>query len=171
MRQEKTVLVNHIQSILDDSNNFFLISYMGLSVAQLEELKGELRNNDAILQVHKNTLIKKAAEGKPYSDLTNLELTGGTAVVYSAGEPADVAKTIKKFAKENEEVTFKAAFVDGEVLDAKTAVTVADMLTKDQARAQLLGLLNQVPTSLVRVLDQKAASIVYVLNAIVEKKK
>ncbi len=45
------------------------------------------------------------------------------------------------------------------------------MLTKDQARAQLLGLLNQVPTSLVRVLDQKAATIVYVLNAIVEKNK
>ncbi len=171
MRQEKTVLVNHIQSILDDSNNFFLISYMGLSVEQLEGLKNELRENDAILQVHKNTLIKKAAEGKPYSDLSNLELTGGTAVVYSAGEPAVVAKTIKKFAKDNEEVSFKAAFVDGEVLDADKAVTVADMLTKDQARAQLLGLLNQVPTSLVRVLDQKAASIVYLLNAIVEKKK
>ena len=171
MRQEKTVLVNHIQSILDDSNNFFLISYMGLSVAELEELKAELRGQDATLQVHKNTLIKKAAEGKPYSDISNLELTGGTAVVYSAGEPAEVAKTIKKFAKTNEQVEFKAAFVDGEVLGADKAVTVADMLTKDQARAQLLGLLNQVPTSLVRVLDQKAASIVYLLNAIVEKKK
>lgn len=171
MRQEKTILVDHIQSILDESNNFFLISYMGLNVSQLEELKSELKEKEASLQVHKNTLIKKAAEGKPYSDLSNLELTGGTAIVCGSGEPADVAKTIKKFAKANEEVSFKAAFVDGEVLDADKSVTVADMLTKDQARAQLLGLLNQVPTSLVRVLNEKAATIVYVLNAIVEKNK
>lgn len=171
MRQEKTILVDHIQSILDESNNFFLISYMGLNVSQLEELKSELKEKEASLQVHKNTLIKKAAEGKPYSDLSNLELTGGTAIVCGSGEPADVAKTIKKFAKANDVVSFKAAFVDGEVLDAETSVTVADMLTKDQARAQLLGLLNQVPTSLVRVLNQKAATIVYVLNAIVEKNK
>ena len=97
MRQEKTILVDHIQTILDESNNFFLISYMGLNVSQLEELKTELKANEATLQVHKNTLIKKAAEGKPYSDLSNLELTGGTAIVCGSGEPADVAKTIKNW--------------------------------------------------------------------------
>ena len=171
MRTEKTLIVNHIQEQLDESNGFFLISFMGLSVAKQEELKASLREQESVLQVHKNTLIKKASEGKPYSGISELELTGGTALVYGSGEAPEVAKVIKKFAKENEEVEFKASYIDGEVLDADQSVQVADMLTKDQARQQLVSLLNQVPTSLVRVLNAKASSIAYVINAIIEKKK
>ena len=172
MRAEKTILVNHIQSQMEESNVFFLISFMGLTVEKQEELKAQLREKDAVLQVFKNTLIKKAAEGQSFAAISDLDLVGGTALVTTASdEPAQVAKVIKAFAKENEAVTFKAAFLEGDVLEADDAASVADMLTKDQARAQLLGLLNQVPTSLVRVLDAKAASIVYVINAILEKKK
>ena len=171
MRQEKPIIVNEIQETLDNSSFFFLVSYMGLSVKQQEELKSQLRDKEAYLQVQKNQLIKKAAEGKEYAEVAETDLTGGTAIVFGSGEPADSAKVIKEFAKKNDEVTFKLAFVDGQVLDAKSAALVAEMPTKDEARAMLLGLLNQVPTSLVRVLNEKVATIAYVLNAVIEKKK
>ena len=170
MRQEKPIIVNEIQKTLDNSSFFFLVSYMGLTVKAQEELKGQLRDKDAYMQVQKNQLIKKAAIGKDYAEVADAELVGSTAIVFGSGEPADSAKIIRTFAKTNEEVSFKLAFVDGQVLDAKSAVLVADMPTKDQARAMLLGLLNQVPTSLVRVLNEKVATIAYVLNAVIEKK-
>ena len=110
MRPEKPIVVEHIQNLLDESENFLLVSYMGMSVKKQEELKGLLKEQNAQFQVHKNKLIKKAAEGKSYAGLADLELTGGTAVVYGEGETPQWAKVIKKFAKENEEVSFKAAF-------------------------------------------------------------
>lgn len=171
MRQEKTLIAKHIQEKLDESSHFFLVSYMGLSVKLQEELKGQLREKEAYLEVQKNTLIKKAAEGKDYADLANAELSGGTAIVFGSGEPSDSAKILKSFAKANKELEFKLAFVDGQVLDANSAALVAEMPSKDEARAMLLGTLNAVPTGLVRVFDQKATTLLYALNAVIEKKK
>ena len=169
MRPEKQIMVNHIQELLEDKD-FFLISYMGLTVAQQEELKAKLRECNAELQVHKNKLIQKAAADKAYSEISEIEITGGTAVVTGTGEAPEAAKVIKEFAKENEVVTFKAAYVDGTVLDAAGAKQIADLPTKDVARAMLLGVLNAAPQQLVSVLNAKAATILNVLNAYKDKK-
>ncbi len=138
MRPEKPIIVKHIQDVLDGSGNFLLISYMGLSVKKQEELKSLLKEKNAFLQVHKNQLIKKAAHNKNYSDLADLELGGGTAIVFGEGEPSAWAKVIKTFAKANEAVSFKAAYFEGKVLDQKKAGLVAEMPSKDEARAMLL---------------------------------
>lgn len=169
MRPEKSILVKHIQSILDESGNFLVVSYMGLSVKKIEELKSLLKEENALFQVHKNQLIKKAAIDKPYSELSNTELVGGTAIVIGEGEVSGWAKVIKKFAKENEEVSFKAAFLEGEVLDAKAAAQVAELPTKDQARAMLLSALMSGPTQLAGILRTSYSSVATVIKNYTDK--
>ena len=127
MRPEKPIIVNHIQSILDESGNFLLVSYMGMPVNKQEELKTLLREKSALFQVHKNKLIKKAAEGKDYAGIADIQLDGGTAIVFGEGETSEWAKVIKKFAKENEEVSFKAAYFEGELLDGVQIVDLMDV--------------------------------------------
>jgi large subunit ribosomal protein L10 len=169
MRPEKPIIVEHIQSILDESQNFLLVSYMGLSVKQQEELKGLLKEKNAVLQVHKNQLLKKASEGKGYAGLAELDLTGGTAVVVGEGEPSEWAKIVKKFAKDNEQVSFKAAFVEGEILDAKGAAQVADLPTKDEARAKLLSALMSGPQQLAGILNQSYSGLATVIKNYTDK--
>ena len=170
MRPENQIIVNHIQELLEDKDHFFLVSYMGMSVSEQEDLKSKLRECNAVLQVHKNTLLKQASVDKGYSALSGVELTGGTALVTGSGEAPEAAKVIQAFGKANENVVFKAAYVDGEVLDANAATMIAELPTKDVARAMLLGTLNGVASNLVGVLNAKAATILNVLNAIESKK-
>jgi len=171
MRPEKTIIVEHIQNILEESGNFLLVSYMGMSVKKQEEFKGLLREKNALFQVHKNKLIKKAAEGKGYASLTDIDLGGGTGIVYGEGEPSEWAKVVKEFAKENEEVAFKAAFVEGEVLDAGRAVSVAEMPTKDEARALLLSALMSGPQQLVGILNTSVSGLATVIKNYTEKQE
>jgi large subunit ribosomal protein L10 len=159
MRPENPTIVKHIQSELASSDYFFLISYQGMSVKKQEVLKAQLREKGAKLQVHKNALIQKACEGTAYADLSGLELNGGTAVAYGAGEAPVTAKVIQSFAKDNDKVVFKAAFFEGQVLKGKSAEGVADMLTKDQARASLLRLLKEPAAMFVRVLNARAEKL------------
>ena len=165
MRPEKQILVEQIKTVMGEDGSFFLISFMGLSVAKQEAFKAELREQSSVLQVHKNSLIKQAAKAKEINELAELELKGGTAIVAGTAEIGDIAKVIKNFSKDNEEVQFKAAYVDGQFLDAKDALACAGLPTKDEARAKLLATLNAAPQQLASVLNNSAASILNVLNA------
>jgi large subunit ribosomal protein L10 len=164
MRPEKPIIVEHIQNLLDESGNFLLVSYSGISVKKQEELKGLLKGQNAQFQVHKNKLIKKAAEGKTYSAISDLELTGGTAIVYGEGETSEWAKVVKKFAKDNEEVSFKGAFFEGELLDASKAAQVAELPSKDEARALVLSALMAGPQKLVGILNQVVSGVPSVIK-------
>ena len=156
MRPEKPTIVKQIQSQLDASSHFIMISYMGLTVKKQEELKSQLRAKGVKLQVHKNQLLHKASAGKPYAKLADIALTGGTAVAFGTGEAPETAKVIKAFAKDNDKVKFKVAYFEGQIFEGKAAEGVADMLTKDGARAHLLRTLLEAPASLVRVLHAHA---------------
>ena len=169
MRPEKEIIVKHIQNILDESGIFLLVSYMGMSVKKQEEFKGLLREKNAVFQVHKNKLIKKAAEGKGYEGLSDITLEGGTGIVYGEGEPSEWAKVVKDFAEENEEVSFKAAFVEGEVLAADRAKLVADLPTKDEARAKLLSALMSGPQQLVGILNTSVSGLATVIKNYTDK--
>lgn len=171
MRQEKPIIVEQIQNILDESGNFLLVSYMGLSVKNQEKFKDLLREQNGQLQVHKNKLIKKASEGKDYTGLADLELVGGTAIVYGQGEASEWAKVVKKFAKENEQVSFKAAYVDGEILPADQAASVADLPTKDEARAKLLSAFMAGPQQLAGILNTSVSGIATVIQNYADKKQ
>ena len=169
MRPEKTILVEHIQNVLDESGSFLLVSYMGISVKKQEEFKGLLREKNATFQVHKNKLIHKAAEGKGYSGLSEIALTGGTGIIYGEGEPSAWAKVVKEFSKTNEVVAFKAAFVEGEVLDADKAQVVAELPTKDEARAKLLSAIIAGPQQLVGILNTSVSGLATVIQNYTDK--
>jgi large subunit ribosomal protein L10 len=169
MRPEKPIIVDHIQDSLDKSGSFLLVSYMGISVKKQEELKGLLRSKNALFQVHKNKLICKAAEGKPYAALANVKLEGGTALVYGEGEPSEWAKVVKQFAKDNAQVQFKAAFVDGTLLGEKDAPQVAELPTKDEARSLLLSALMSGPQQLAGILNQSYNGLATVIKNYTDK--
>ena len=171
MRFDKKALVSHIQKTVDGKDYFFLISYMGMTVGQQEELKVKLYEQKATLQVFKNSLIKEASKNQEYSAIANLDLNQGTALVTGEGEAPSVAKLIKDFGKDNEVVQIKVAYFDRQVLEQEEAVAVAKLPTKDVAHTQLLGVLNATSRNFVNVLNTRVTTIVNVLKAIKEKKE
>ena len=165
MRAERIQLGQYVSELVASSEFLFFVSYKGLTVAEFTEFRAGLHENGAACHVLKNTFVKLALTQNNVGFPEQNGLIGDTAVIYGSGDASAVAKFVKKFAKGHEEVTLKGGVLDGAYLGAAHADAVAEMPPKEVLQAQLLGLLQAPSRNLVSVLNQKAASIVYVIQA------
>jgi large subunit ribosomal protein L10 len=168
MRIEQTYLVNSIKAMIGESDFCFFVTYAGLKVQDFSVLRKQLVASGADCHVLKNTLILKAAAALDI-DLTGIDLTQSTALVYGKGDCGAIAKMLVDFGKNNPALAAKGGLVDGAVLPGAEVAALADLPSKDVLRAMLLGVLQAPPRNLVTVLNAKAASILNVINAYKEK--
>ena len=120
------------------SSAVFLTEYRGLTVGQLQQLRGEL-GFDVELHVAKNTLVKIAANEQGIEGLDDL-LVGPTAVAFIKGDATvDAAKAMKKFASDNDAFVVKGGYMDGNALDAAQVAAVAEMDNRETTLAKLAG--------------------------------
>ena len=166
MRQEKIQIGNDIAAMLTSSDFVYFVSYKGLSTAEMNNFRDKLYAAGANCHVLKNRVVRKVAELNGLEALANTKIVGDTAVVVGNGDASAVAKVITEFTASTKEVLApKCGYFEGAMLSAADIKAIADLPSKDALRAQLLGLLNAVPTGLVRVLSAKAGSIINVINA------
>ncbi len=169
MRSEKQFLVKEISEKIGSSDYVYFISFAGLKVKELEELRAQLDGQAASCHILKNTLIKKACELLNIDGVENIGLTDGTAMVFGNGDCSAVAKLLVEFGKKNNKLAAKGGFMEGEVLSAVQVGSLADLPSKPVLQAMLLGVLQAPSRNLVTVLNAKAASILNVLNAYKDK--
>ena len=168
MRSEKGFLVKAIVGMIEGADYCYFVSYSGLKVKEFSELRRKLVAGGADCHVLKNSLIKKAA-AELNLDLSSIDLTQSTALVYGTGDCGPIAKLLVEFGKTNQARAAKGGLVDGGVLAGTEVAALADLPSKEVLRAMLLGVLQAPSRNLVSVLNAKAASILNVLNAYKEK--
>lgn len=174
MRAEKKQMVQELVSLLKD-RSAVLISYQGLTANVFNGFRAKVADSQAGASCHvvPNTLLKKAAAELGLKELAECDLSGDTALV-SGSDPVSLVKTVKEFAtiKENSErVKVKMSVVESQLLDAKDTMALADMPSKEAIQGQLLGLFQAPASGIVRALNAKVASILYVLNAHIAKQE
>ena len=138
--------------------------YRGMTVAQMTELRLELRKVGGELLVAKNTLTWLAVMDTPNKVVEPL-LAGPVALAFGYGDPVAFAKVIDTYATKNEKFDLKGAVMDGALLDRKQVAKLATMPGRDQMRAQLLAMFMTPATQFVRVLSAPAQGFAQVLDA------
>ncbi len=169
MRSEKLQLVNEIGQVLTESEYVYFVSYQGIPVKHITTFRDELAKQNANCTVHKNRLIRKAAELNEISGIAELDLSGDTAVISGTGDAGAVAKVIKNFNKDFEQVSAKAGYIDGGVLNTADVEAIAALPSKEILQAQLLGVLQAPARNFVSVLNNAVAGVVNVINNYKEK--
>ena len=167
-RPEKVTMATEIDQRLDGALYMILADFNGMDVSKTTELKGLLRENGASYNVVKNRMLSRAVPND--LDLTDM-LKGHTAMIFGDGDVVEVAKVIRKFTVANQKPVIKGGFVEGKAVSAEDVVALAKLPSKDVLRAMLLGTLQAPARNLASVLNQKVASLVYVLSAVIEKKE
>jgi large subunit ribosomal protein L10 len=162
---EKVKLVAQIKDEISATDALWVVDYRGLSVKQSESLRQVIRQSGAAIKIYKNTLTQRAVAELELPDLGEI-LEGPSAFVFVEGDPVASAKALKVFAKENEALEIKGGLLDGSVVTQAQIKTLADMPSREDLLAQVLGLLTSplqsvvsaidVPTTLVRSLDAVA---------------
>jgi large subunit ribosomal protein L10 len=166
IRPEKASMAAELEERVSGALYMILADYDGMDMPQTTELKNTLRESGATYNVVKNRMLNRALP----VDASEL-LKGQTAMIFGEGDVVEVAKIIKKFTAANEKPVVKGGFLEGKAISAKEVVELAKLPSKDVLRAQLLGTLQAPCSQLVGVLDQKVASLVYVLSAVKDKKE
>ncbi len=166
IRPEKKAIAAELDGRISGALYMILADYAGMDMPQTTELKKNLRDNDATFNVVNNRLLNRALGG----EATEM-LKGQTALIYGSGDVVEAAKVIKKFAAANKVPVVKGGFLEGKAISGDQVVELAKLPSKDVLRAMLLGTLQAPCSQLVGVLDQKVASLVYVLDAVRAKKE
>ncbi|NLZ16644.1 MAG: 50S ribosomal protein L10 [Desulfobulbaceae bacterium] len=166
---------NEVVSALGDSFSRAKIAvvaeYRGLKVADLEKLRRSLREQDAQIQVAKNTLLRIAVKGTPYESLSD-SFSGSTAVAVGYTEPVGPAKVLAAYAKEHSaSFAIRCAGLEGSRISADDLLALSKLPGREELLGKLLGTMVAVPTGFVRVLNAVPQKLVYALTAIKEQKE
>jgi large subunit ribosomal protein L10 len=164
----KEASVGELAEKLAGAQSLFLTDYAGLTVAEITKLRGELRKDGNTYSVVKNTLFKIAA-GDLASRLESY-LAGPTGVVFAGADPIAPAKALKTFSDTVKRIAVKAAYIDGQVVDAKQVEQLAKLPPRIDLIANLVGTLANPIRGLVTVLSGNQGGLVRVLERIREQK-
>lgn len=170
MRPEKQSIVREIEAALGNCEFAFLVDYRGMSVKALADLRMGLAESDAELHVQKNSFIGQAMGDERRTALRDA-LMGPTGMVTGTGDPTLAAKVLAKSIKNIDLPVIKGGLLDGRVLSAGDVEALAKVPPREVLLSQFVGTVQAPMTSLVGVMHAKVSSLLYVLNAIEEKKK
>lgn len=138
--KSKKEIVAKITDSFKESESMTIVEYRGLTVAELSELRKQLKAVGASFNVYKNTLVTKASAELGYSDLDQY-LSGSNAYVFSKEINAG-PKVLAKFAKKNDLLVIKAGLAEGKVQDANGMKTIASLPDKNGLLSMFLSCLN-----------------------------
>lgn len=164
MRVEKKYLISEVEGHLKKSDYVILANFTGVTVSDVADLRAKLAAEKAEFHVVKNSSLRVAAEALGLPNVDNA-LTGPTAIVVGGKNSAGVAKIITEFFKAKQKVEVKGAVLSNKLISAADVEALASLPSLDVLRAQLLGLLNQPGTMVVRILNAVPNSVVNVLQA------
>lgn len=168
-QEAKKVVVEEIKAKIQNAKSVVLVKSSGLTVTQDTELRREFRKAGVEYKVLKNTLIRRAFNDLGVTDF-DADLNGPTSVAFGADEVTAAKIVIEAAKKYDTKFSAKSAFVDGSRVDAKGVKTLAEMPSKEQLVAKMLGSLQAPISKFVGVLSAIPRSLVIALNAIAEQK-
>ena len=166
-RAEKRELVASLQSALAGAGSIVVAQNAGLTVANLESLRKQMKQAGGTVKVAKNRLAKLALKETDVADISGL-FTGPTVIAY-AEDPIVAPKLAAAFAEKNQKFVILGGAMGSTALDVEGVKTLATLPSLDQLRAKLAGLVKQPATNIASILVQPGAGIARVLKAHAEK--
>jgi len=166
---EKKAVVEEITEDLNGAGAVYITNYSGMSVKEINNMRGEFYEDDIKYKVYKNTLMQRAMdEVGGYEDLyPHLVEQNGFAFVDE--ELAAPAKVIKKLFDETGKPKFKAAVIDGDYYDEDELETLAAMKSKSEVIGDIVGLLLAPVSNVVRALEAPGRNIAGAIETIAEE--
>jgi large subunit ribosomal protein L10 len=168
-REQKAAAIAEIAENINESQAIFAVDYRGISVPQVAELRGKLREADATFRVVKNSLTERAADETGTSELKPY-LQGPTALTFVRGDAALAAKAVADYARATQLLPFKGGLMDGATVDADQIRAISRLPSREVLYGQLVGIVASPLSGLVRTLNALVGGLAVALGQVQEKK-
>ncbi|BDI21445.1 50S ribosomal protein L10 [Herbiconiux sp. L3-i23] len=165
----KEASVAELSDQFQNSNAALLTEYRGLTVAQLKQLRANIREH-ATYAVVKNTLTKIAANNAGITSFDD-ELAGPSAIAFVHGDTVAVAKALRDFAKANPLLVVKSGYFDGAPLTADEVTKLADLESREVLLAKAAGAMKATLTRAVYTINAPLSKAVRTVDALRDKQE
>jgi len=166
-RAGKKEVVDTLNALFKAANVVVVAHYSGLTVAQMQILRRQMKQAGATVKVAKNRLAKIALDGTDVATIAPL-LKGPTLIAYS-GDPVAAPKVAVDFAKANERFVILGGAMGKTALNPDGVKALAALPSLDELRAMLVGLIQAPATKLARLLNTPAGQLARVIQAYASK--
>ncbi len=158
-----------IKEKIDKAQVAIVSEYQGLSVEEITKLRREIQKDGGDYMVTKNTLAKIAIKGTPYEVLAET-LKGPIAIAFGFQDQVAPAKALSKFIKDTKKGEIIAAAMDGKLLSAAEAKALANLPSKEELYAKMLGCLNSPASGIANSVNAVMSSLVRAVAAVRDQK-
>jgi large subunit ribosomal protein L10 len=163
----KRALVGDLNEAFKEAGSVVVAHYAGLTVANMQILRKQMKANGATVKVAKNRLTKLALQGAGLADFSAL-LKGPTVIAYSK-DPIAASKTAAEFAKGNDNFVLLGGALGMTLLNADGIKALAALPSIDQIRGKLIGLLQAPATKIAGVVQAPASQLARLFSAYAAK--
>lgn len=170
-RDQKSVVIKGLTEDFSSNQAAFIVGYQGMTVAQLHELRSQLRANGGRFHVAKARFIKRAVEGMEGAQDLQPYLKNQIGVVFALDQAPAVAKVLRNYAKEHEKLQLVAGCLENMILDARAIGQIADLPSREVLLAQVCGTLQAPIAGLANVLNILILRLLWTLKRIEETKQ
>jgi large subunit ribosomal protein L10 len=161
--EQKQATVSEVAAKLAGAQAIIVAEYRGLDVERITQLRSKARKSGVYLRVLKNTLARRAVQGTPFAKLSEQMI--GPLMYGISTDPVAGAKVLSEFAKENELFVIKAGAMPNAVMSAQDIKALAQLPSREELIATLLGTLQAPMTKLVRTMNEVPGRFVRTLAA------
>lgn len=169
-KQQKQDELQALEEKLAKSKGAVFANYLGLTVTQVQDLREQLREEEAEMIVAKKTLIDLALNNAGLGEDHVQNMEGGVAIFLGYKDEVAPAKVVATFAKDHEVVELRGGILEGQVIDAEKAIALSKLPSKQELLGQMVGSLRSPISGFVNVLGGNMRGLVQVLNQIKESK-
>lgn len=167
-RDNKVAIVEEIKEHFSSSQASVFTEYRGLTVAQLQDLRTELRGQGTEYKVYKNTLVRLAAKAAGYE--LDETLTGPVAVAFAKTDAAAAAKALKKFSDDNVALVLKGGVLGESVLSNDEIKALAKLPSREVLLSQIAGTFQSPMVKAAGLFQAHQRNAAYAFKALLDKK-
>ena len=161
--------VSLIKEKIDKAQVAIVTDYKGLTVEEITKLRRSLQKDGGDYMVTKNTLAKIAIKGTPYEGLAD-SMKGPIAIAFGFEDQVAPAKALSNFIKEVKKGEILAAAMDGNLLSASEAKALANLPSKAELYAKMLGCINSPASGIANSVNAVMSSLVRAIAAVRDQK-
>lgn len=153
--KQKQIIIDEIKDKFERAESAAVIDYMGITVAEADEMRKKLREAEVDYTVYKNTLVKRAIEGTKYEALGEI-LEGPSGFAFSYDDATAPARVLNDARKAYKKMEFKGGIIEGEYYDKENIEKIAAIPSRDTLISKFMGSIQSPIANFARVVAQIA---------------
>lgn len=165
-RVEKQELVQTLTDRVQKSSSLVFADYKGMTMSELDDLRGKLAEVSSEFNVTKNNLLKIALKNSKLEVKETSVFEGPIATLFAFGDEITPIKILTKAIKDLQKGSIKAGFINGEALDRSQVNKLAELPSKEELRSKVVGSLGAPLYGIVGVLQANLRNLVYTLDQV-----